>query len=152
MSCRGICVKYQFDDNKRNWGVYEEGIKRCPYCNKYLELADKNCPCCKNKLKLKVKRVTTKNQKHQNFIYRKFRLKLNLKKSVVDNAKTLEEDLMKKIQYNISPIVMATACIFSVTRLEQPRDLEEILDVYQIPEVELRYGMSKICEKIPDSP
>lgn len=86
---------------------------------------------------------------HQNFIYKKFLFKLKLSKEDVKKAKNLEDDLLSKIEFDIVPEVMATTCIYLVSHLEQSKTLEEILDVFKIPEVEVRFCMAKICENLP---
>lgn len=148
MSCRQICTQYQFDEDHRNWGKYEKGIKRCSCCKKYLEYFEQKCPCCKGTLKSEAKKIKHKNQIHQNFIYKKFRLKLNLEKEVIDTAKKWEADLMKKVAFEISPTIMASACIYIGTLYEQDIAPKEILDVFKIPESELRDCLEKISESL----
>ena len=151
MSCKEICLRYKFDEGFRNWGKYEDGIKRCNFCDKYLELSGKTCPCCKNILQPEIKKLTKKNQIHQNFIYKRFRLRLNLSLSVVEMAKNYEEDLMKRVDFDIPPHVMATSCIYMITKVAQPTKLEEILDVFNVSKIELRHCLETICKNLPQS-
>ena len=148
MDCKQVCLKYEFKEAHRNWGLYKTKIKRCSICNKYLELFDQQCPCCKNTLKSKTKKVKEKNKIHQNFIYKKFLFKLNLNRSIINQAKNLEEGLMKKLNFSIAPQVMATACTYMIIRNDHSITMEDILDVYKIPEVELRHCMAMICENL----
>ena len=110
---------------------------------------DQKCPCCKNILKSETKKLTKKNRVHQNFIYKKFRLKLDLSITVVETAKNFEEDLMKKVDFDIPPHVMATSCIYMITRMAQPKKLDKILEVFNVTEIELRLALEKICKNLP---
>ena len=54
---------------------------------------------------------------------------------------------MKKLNFSITPHLMATACIYMIIRNEHS-SIEEILDVFKLPEVELRHCMAIICENV----
>lgn len=149
MICKGICLNYQIKESHRNLGLVDSGVKNCSTCKRYLRWFNKRCPCCKNTLLSQIKETKKKNQMHQNFIYKKFLFKLKLSKEDVKKAKNLEDDLLSKIEFDIVPEVMATTCIYLVSHLEQSKTLEEILDVFKIPEVEVRFCMAKICENLP---
>lgn len=147
MVCKGICINYQVDEPQKKLEV-DEGIKSCSFCKRYLKWFDKKCPCCKTTLS-KNENFPKKDRHHQNFIYKKFLFKLNLSKKIVNEAKNLEDNLLEKADLDISPHTLATACIYITTHNEQTKPLEEILGVFKIPEVDLRYCMEKITEKIP---
>ncbi|HXG74739.1 MAG TPA: hypothetical protein VNK44_07975 [Candidatus Nitrosotenuis sp.] len=50
MACRGICERVRFDKRR-----YAYGVKRCTYCDVYIQYQDSFCPCCGRKLRSKRK-------------------------------------------------------------------------------------------------
>ena len=60
-SCKGICL--HIDTEKiPNGQKYEYGLKRCSWCNIWLETDDVRCPCCKMILRTK-----SRNKKNKNY-------------------------------------------------------------------------------------
>ncbi len=50
MTCRGICERYRAEKNR-----YQIGIKRCSFCDMYLQCQEISCPCCGTQLRTKRK-------------------------------------------------------------------------------------------------
>ena len=63
-SCRGLCDRIQsksFGNNHK----YENGYKRCSFCNIFMKFNGLRCPCCTLKLRTK-SRVNSKRRRSQN--------------------------------------------------------------------------------------
>jgi len=63
-SCKGLC--HRFDSKSfGNDHKYENGYKRCSYCNIFMKTIVLRCPCCALKLRTK-SRVNLKRRMIQN--------------------------------------------------------------------------------------
>ena len=60
-SCKGICLHI---DTERipNGRKYEYGLKRCSWCDIWIDTDDVRCPCCKMILRTK-----SRNKKKENY-------------------------------------------------------------------------------------
>ena len=86
-------------------------------------------------------------------IYNKFQFKLKINKIAIDYAQRLHEELMKKnpVKYE-SPDMIASICIFTVTRIdEHQKTLKEISEVSHIKEDHLREACKMAFEEIEAS-
>ena len=52
MGCKEICYKFKVMKGA-NGGIYEEGMKRCTFCNVNMIFHDLRCPCCNLLLRTK---------------------------------------------------------------------------------------------------
>jgi len=60
-SCKGICL--HIDTEKvPNSRKYQHGLKRCSWCDIWLETDEVRCPCCKMILRTK-----SRNKKKENY-------------------------------------------------------------------------------------
>ncbi len=62
-SCKGLCNRLDsksFGNNHK----YENGYKRCSFCNVFMEITSLRCPCCALKLRTK-SRVNPKRRGRQ---------------------------------------------------------------------------------------
>lgn len=57
MHCNGICEKHK-PHQKTSLGRYNQGQKRCSYCETYLLWDGIRCPCCNQRLRSKQNHIT----------------------------------------------------------------------------------------------
>ncbi len=53
MNCNNSCKKFQAKSNSAMGGRYEQGQKRCPECEVFIEWEGLWCPCCGRLLRTK---------------------------------------------------------------------------------------------------
>jgi len=46
MQCNGSCKTFKAINNSAEYGRYEQGQKRCPTCEIFIEWEGLWCPCC----------------------------------------------------------------------------------------------------------
>ena len=47
MHCKGICIHHKINKSgQRETGRYESGLKRCSFCEVFIEWEGLRCPCC----------------------------------------------------------------------------------------------------------
>ncbi|MCH8914932.1 MAG: hypothetical protein IIA82_03685 [Thaumarchaeota archaeon] len=62
MHCDGSCKKLKAESNRRKGGRYEQGQKRCPQCEIFIEWKGLWCPCCGRLLRTKPRARKLKRQ------------------------------------------------------------------------------------------
>ena len=65
--CNGSCKEYQAKGNSLEGGRYEQGQKRCPQCEVFINWEGLWCPCCGRLLRTKprAKKSKIKNKKRK---------------------------------------------------------------------------------------
>lgn len=62
MHCNGSCKKFKATNNSAEYGRYEQGQKRCPTCEIFIEWEGLWCPCCGRLLRTKPRARKLKNK------------------------------------------------------------------------------------------
>ena len=62
MHCNGSCEKYKAKSNTLAGGRYEQGQKRCPECEIFMEWEGLWCPCCGRLLRTKARATRPKRR------------------------------------------------------------------------------------------
>ena len=67
MHCNGSCKKYMAKTTSFEGGRYEQGQKRCPQCEVFIQWEGLWCPCCGRLLRSKprAKKSKIKNKKRK---------------------------------------------------------------------------------------
>ena len=65
-SCKGICEMFKGDGTSMRL-KYQEGQKRCSYCEIFLKVSGLRCPCCKTILRTKARNRFSKIKRQNNF-------------------------------------------------------------------------------------
>jgi len=48
--CSGVCKRYKYN-RKHDEKWYVTGVKRCNFCNIFMKINNRECPCCKTTLR-----------------------------------------------------------------------------------------------------
>jgi len=62
MQCNELCKKYKIKGNSYEGGRYEQGQKRCPQCEIFIEWEGLWCPCCGRLLRTKPRSTRLKRR------------------------------------------------------------------------------------------
>ena len=151
MHCREVCSKYSVKRPLlKEIGRYEDGQKRCSSCAIYINWKEPNCPCCGHILRTKPRNTSGRNKLTNKIIFKKFQLKLNLNKEVIDFSQKLYNELYENIFFKSQPIHLTIAiCIFLACRFKgQQKSLKKISEAFQIKENFLELSCEMALDEI----
>ena len=59
--CKGVCCRGYEVVRGFQTPIYQEGVKRCRTCDRYMTLDSNRCPCCKQRVSAKSRRYKKKS-------------------------------------------------------------------------------------------